>query len=320
MQQLHKFVCNVSSIRVDKFLADNLTYFSRTKIKKCINSGNLCVNDIQIKDASFVLKEFDVVEFTAEEIKPVEIKSKNLDIQVVYEDDYLLVIDKPSGLTVHPGAGTKDDTLVSGLIFAYKDNLSSMAGELRPGIVHRLDKNTSGLLIIAKNDVVHAMLSEMLAKREISRIYHAIVYGKFEKSYGKIETKIARAQNNRTMMAVSTQNGKHAVTNYRLIKPFKDGSVNLIECKLETGRTHQIRVHMSYLKHPIVGDHLYKNKLNFNLNAFSDDARNFINTFNRQALHAYNLKFIHPILHNQIDLISNYQKDMKELLDVLERD
>jgi 23S rRNA pseudouridine1911/1915/1917 synthase len=320
-QQTFKFLveCNEQGCRLDKFLATKLTDFSRTKIKKLIESKNFYLNNILFFDCSYALKENDELTIhlpmSEEEhnLKPYEIELK-----IIYEDDYLIVIDKPAGLTVHPGAGNFHDTLVNALVHKYGAKLSQLGGNTRPGIVHRLDKDTSGLMVVAKDDVTHAKLSKLLADRKIKRTYWAIVYGVLTPLYGKIETNIARSRSDRTKMMVVREGGRVAITMHKVLKEYGNGAISLVECELQTGRTHQIRVHLTHKKHPIVGDQTYGIGLNHNLNVFAEDLKKLIRSFPRQALHAKKLEFIHPITQEEISLISELPNDIANLMDKLE--
>ena len=237
-------------------------------------------------------------------------------IRIFYEDKDLIVIDKPSGLTVHPGAGQKTPTLVDFLINKYGKNLSDLSGMDRPGIVHRLDKDTSGLLLIAKNNKTHKLLQEMFKKREINRLYYAVVWGLLQKNSGSFTMNIGRNPKNRKKFSVFQTGGKSAVTKYKVKKNFSNVA-SLIECKLLTGRTHQIRVHLSSAGNSIIGDKKYgKNKSKLIKNVDKSIA-NYIVSFSRQALHAYFLSFIHPIKKKKIKIISKLPSDFNYLVNKL---
>ena len=237
-------------------------------------------------------------------------------IRIFYEDKDLIVIDKPSGLTVHPGAGQKTPTLVDFLINKYGKNLSDLSGMDRPGIVHRLDKDTSGLLLIAKNNKTHKLLQEMFKKREINRLYYAVVWGLLQKNSGSFTMNIGRNPKNRKKFSVFQTGGKSAVTKYKVKKNFSNVA-SLIECKLLTGRTHQIRVHLSSSGNSIIGDKKYgknRSKLIKNVDKY---IVNCIISFRRQALHAYYLSFIHPIKKDKIKIISKLPSDFNKLINKL---
>ncbi len=261
--------------RVDKFLAEVEPDLSRSSIKKLISEGNVLVNGLAIK-ASYVVRLEDFIEITDASLFDYAIEAVAMDLDIVYEDDDVLVINKPSGMVVHPAPGHYKDTLVNGLMH-HINNLSDINGELRPGIIHRIDKDTSGLLMIAKSNKAHQILAEELKNKETKREYIALVEGVIKNKRGKINAPIGRDRSNRLKMAV-IGSGKPAVTNFEVIETFEDKT--LIKCSLETGRTHQIRVHLAYINHPVVGDHVY---------GLADQ-----NDYG-QFLHAKTLGFTHPI-------------------------
>ncbi|QSF13415.1 RluA family pseudouridine synthase [Mycoplasma sp. Mirounga ES2805-ORL] len=270
--------------RIDKYISDN-SEISRNDIKELIKEGAVYIaNNVPVLKPNYIVREgtkIKVVRLIDKEIKMEPIK---MEINKVYEDDDLVIIDKPSGLVVHPAPGHHSDTLANGLLYHYK-KLSNENGLLRPGIVHRIDKDTSGLLIIAKNDNTHRKLVEMLKKHDIKRSYIAICDGVLENNFTKINLPINRNKTNRKTMAVD-KDGKEAITNVTLLKTFylDKSPMSLIKCDLETGRTHQIRVHMSYIKHPIYGDSVYSK---------------YVDEFN-QRLHAFKIEFTHPISNKNI--------------------
>ena len=263
--------------RIDKALVDILSDVSRNHIQKLIDEGFVYVNNEAIK-TSYRLQKGDVINIVAREEKPSDLKPEFIPLDIVYEDDDILIINKPRGLVVHPGAGNKDLTLANALMF-YTKNLSSINGEFRPGIVHRIDKDTSGLLAVAKNDYAHNDLAAQLKNRTMSRVYVALVHGVIHEEEGKIIAPLGRDKKNRLKMAVDLHDGKEAVTHFKVLKRYQ--SSTLVECRLETGRTHQIRVHFEYIKHPLVGDLLYGRK---NDSIYQGG----------QLLHAKELKLIHP--------------------------
>jgi 23S rRNA pseudouridine1911/1915/1917 synthase len=243
----------------------------------------------------------------------------NFKLEIVYEDDDLLIINKPAGIIMHPGAGNYDKTIVNALIHYDKNSLSNIGDELRPGIVHRIDKNTSGLVIIAKNNKTHENLSKQFSEHTIIREYQLLIWGKLRPSSGKIETYIARSSRNRQLMEVSRSKGKRAITNYKTINIFENDNIptlSLVECRLETGRTHQIRVHMNYKGNSVVGDEKYKKKYkklkNVNLNI-----QIAISKLNRQFLHAKTLGFIHPQTGKEMIFSSNLPKELNNILKML---
>ncbi len=273
--------------------------FSRAHIKKLIEEGKILLNDKQVK-AGEVVKAGQKVTYQLDEVKPLDATAEDVDFEIVYEDDDLIVINKPQGLVVHPCSSTKNGTLVNGLLYRIKD-LSGINGVLRPGIVHRLDKNTSGLMVVAKNDFAHVSLAEQIKNKTCARKYLALLDGNLKNDEGDIEGYIDRSKSDRKKMAVSDK-GKYAVTHYRVIKRFTTAC--LVEFALKTGRTHQIRVHAKQLSHPVVGDDVYGKA---------------VKGLNGQLLHSYFLTFIHPRtnkeLHFEIPLpeyFENYLTKLKE--------
>ena len=307
-------------IRLDKFLTKNLKSLSRSQIKKIIVSKNIKINKKQIIASSEKIKENDLIEVNMPEIKTNYIKPKKINLDIIYEDEDIIVINKNSGLIVHPGAGNKDETLVNGLLYLYKNNLSNLNGEFRPGIVHRIDKDTSGIIVVAKNNHAHALLSEQFSKHTISRKYVALVWGVIRPLNGKISTLISRSKKNRQLMSVSDRLGKKAVTNYKTIKTFSSKEIpkiSLVECILETGRTHQIRVHLEYKGNPLVGDKKYgKKKTKFK--KINKKFNEILSSFSRQALHAKSLGFIHPTKKKFVNFDSRLPNDFKKMLDFLD--
>jgi 23S rRNA pseudouridine1911/1915/1917 synthase len=260
--------------RVDRFLSDKIESISRSTIKKLITEEKILVNQEKVK-ASYQLKNQDLIEIIDVDLAETQIVPVKMDLDIVYEDNDIIVINKPSGVVVHPAPGHYQDTLVNGLLYHLK-SLSDVNGELRPGIVHRIDKDTSGLLMVAKNNFSHDILAKELQEKETKREYMAIVEGVINNKRGKINAPIGRDKKNRLKMAV-TADGKQAVTNFEVIETFSDST--LIKCILETGRTHQIRVHMQYIGHPLINDFVYGNA---KTNEYG------------QYLHAQTLGFTHP--------------------------
>ncbi|NLI89802.1 MAG: RluA family pseudouridine synthase [Epulopiscium sp.] len=265
--------------RIDKFLVDKLKNYTRSAIQREIKSGNILVNDSRVKP-NYTLTYKDIIKGFIPAKEEVTILAEKMDIKVMYEDDHIAVINKDANLVVHPSPNNYSGTLVNGLLYHYQDNLSTCAGKLRPGIVHRLDKDTTGLIIIAKNNLAHERLAEMMLNYEVTRKYHAIVYGNFTDEEGRIDQPIGRHPTDRTTMTVRYDNSREALTSYKVLKQYEGFSY--IELTLHTGRTHQLRVHMKHIGHPILGDLVYGPKKQ----AFSKTG---------QLLHAKILEFNHPI-------------------------
>lgn len=264
--------------RIDVFLAENMEDLSRSGVQKLIDEGMITLNGGKTK-ANYKLREKDVIDVTVPEVKEVEILPEDIPLDILYEDADVIVVNKPQGMVVHPAPGHTSGTLVNALMFHCGDDLSGINGEKRPGIVHRIDKDTSGVLMIAKNDMAHQSLAAQLAEHSITRKYNAVVYNGFNEDEGTIDKPIGRNPQDRKKMAVTEKHSRHAVTHYRVIERME--KFTLIEAQLETGRTHQIRVHMTYIGHPLLGDPVYgPKKQPINLEG--------------QALHARVLGFIHP--------------------------
>ena len=284
------------NLRVDVLINKREELISRTRIKNLILNKKLRLNNKIIEDPSKKISIGDFLELIIPEPKKASLKPYKYKLDITYEDEDLIVLNKPAGIVMHPGAGNFDNTIVNALINHDKNSLSNIGGELRPGIVHRIDKNTSGLVVIAKNNQTHEHLSIQFSKHSIVRIYQLLIWGKIRPSKGKIETLITRSSKNRQMMEVSNIKGKKAITNYKTVEIFENENtptLSLLECKLETGRTHQIRVHMNYLGNSIVGDDKYKKKFKKIKNIDPLLEKKLIN-LNRQFLHAKTIGFIHP--------------------------
>ena len=301
---MNEFVINENTAnqRLDKFLSNELADFSRTHIAKIIDDGNCLVNS-KVSKASLKLKIGDVVEINIPETKPLEIEKEDIPLDIVYEDDDLLIINKPQGMVVHPANGHYEHTLVNAVMY-YSDDLSGINGVARPGIVHRIDKDTSGLICVAKNDKAHLCLSEQLKDHTMSRTYIALVRGVIPENTGEINLPIGRDPHNRQKMAVTRTNSKEAVTYFKVLKRFSNNT--LVECKLKTGRTHQIRVHMAYIGFPIEGDPLYAGKKYDTLYKKG------------QLLVATSLKLIHPSTHKEMEFNIELPDYFKEIIDHLE--
>ncbi len=316
-----KFIVSEKDVgsRLDIFLSKKINYLTRSNIKKIIDSNNVKINDKILNLPSKIIKLNDTIKIKLEEKKSEELKPYNINLDICYEDNDILVINKPKGMVVHPGAGNFENTLANALVHKYKNKLSNINGELRPGIVHRIDKETSGLLVIAKNNFSHAKLSEQFSEHSIKRKYKCLVWGIIRPLSGKIETFITRNKKNRQLMAVSDLKGKKAITNYKTLKSFNIKNIpkiSLIECQLETGRTHQIRVHLKFKGASILGDKQYgKKNMKFkkiNANFFSE-----LNNLKGQALHAETLELIHPRSDKLMSFDSELPPDFKKLLNLL---
>jgi len=302
-------------LRVDQFINKYEKDLSRSKIKNLILKKNLSINNKLNDDPSKKIKINDKISLIIPEPEEVNLKPFEYKIDIIYEDNDLLVLNKKADISMHPGAGNKDKTLVNALI-NYKKKLSNINGELRPGIVHRIDKHTSGLVVIAKNNFTHENLSNQFSEHSIERKYQTLVWGKLRPSNGKIETLITRSSKNRQLMSVSLSKGKNSITNYKTLEIFEKETVptfSLIECKLETGRTHQIRVHMSYKGNNIVGDQKYKKKFKRIKNINKDLEKKIMN-LDRQFLHAVSLGFTHPTKNKRMNFKSKLPNDLENIL------
>ena len=283
-------------IRIDQYLSSiEELELTRAKIQKMISSGFILVNDKKIKN-SYKVSNNDKV-LIKEYHEDTSIKKEKMPLDIVYEDDDVIVVNKKSGVVVHPSIGNTSGTLVNGLMY-YGKNLSKVNGKFRPGIVHRIDKDTSGLLLVAKNDRAHAVLAEQLKNKTVNRKYVALVSGVINHDTGTIDAPIGRDKNDRKKMAVTSENSKDAVTHFRVLERYKNAT--LIECKLETGRTHQIRVHMKYIGHPVINDPVYGHKKN-------------INNFG-QLLHAKTIGFIHPTTGEYMEFDSDLPDEFIDIL------
>jgi len=305
--------------RIDVFINKKESSLSRTRIKNLILNKKLKLNSkILISPAKKVLTG-DSLMLEIPVPKIASLKPYKFKLNIIYEDKDLLIIDKPAGIIMHPGAGNYDNTIVNALINYCKDNLSNIGDELRPGIVHRIDKETSGLVVIAKNNIAHENLSVQFNKHTINRIYQLMIWGKLRPQSGKIETLITRSSRNRQLMEVGITKGKRATTNYKTLEVFendKTPTLSLVECKLETGRTHQIRVHMSYKGNNILGDNKYKKKFK-KLKSIDIDLKESLYKLNRQFLHAKTLGFVHPKSGKELEFSSILPQDLENILKML---
>tara|TARA_B100001939_G_scaffold343715_1_gene356900 strand:+ start:663 stop:1637 length:975 start_codon:yes stop_codon:yes gene_type:complete len=305
--------------RVDQFISNNKKDLSRTRIKNLILNKNLKINEKIIIDPSKKIYVNDNVNLEIPVPQKASLKPFNFKLDIFHEDKDLLVINKPAGISMHPGAGDYDKTLVNALMHYDSKNLSNIGDELRPGIVHRIDKDTSGLIVVAKNNLAHEKLSNQFSEHSIKRIYQALIWGKLRPQSGKIETLITRSSKNRQLMEVGLTKGKKAVTNYKTLEVFENEKIptfSLIECKLETGRTHQIRVHMSYKGNNILGDKKYKKKFKKFKNINETLEKNIL-SLDRQFLHAKTIGFIHPTTGKELEFTSNLPQDLDNILKML---
>lgn len=294
-------VADKNGERIDVYISMSLEDMSRNSVQKLIADGRVTVNEKLIK-SNYKIKINDVIKIIIPEPELLDVKAENIDIHIVYEDNDLAVINKPQGMVVHPAAGHYGGTLVNGLMYHLKD-LSSINGVMRPGIVHRLDKNTSGLMLVAKNDKSHNFLAACLKEHSINRIYYALVEGNVKDDVGKVDAPLGRSEKDRKKRAVTTKNSKNAVTNYQVVKRY--GKYTLLKLKLETGRTHQIRVHMKYIGHAVVGDDVYGSKLNkFGLEG--------------QLLHSKTVGFIHPTTGEYMEFDSELPEYFQRVLKIIE--
>ena len=308
-----------SGIRLDVFLSKEIEHLTRSYIKKLIEKKNVKLNKIINTSPSTALKINDKIAISIIEEQNFKIIPKKIKLDVVHEDRDLLIINKPKGMVVHPGAGNHKNTLVNALIYKYRNSLSNINGDSRPGIVHRIDKDTSGLLVIAKNNLSHSNLGKQFSNHSIKRRYQCLAWGIIRPLNGRIETLISRNKKNRQLMTVSDVNGKIAITNYKTIKVFniKDiPKISLIECELETGRTHQIRVHLKYKGTSLLGDKQYGKK-NIKFKKINKDFFDKLSELNGQALHAQTLEFIHPTKKKWVSFDSKLPIDFKKTLDLL---
>lgn len=289
------------SERIDKFLSEKVTDLSRSRIQQLLSEGLIFVNDQPCK-AKYKVKTDDHITAVFEDQMEMEAVPEKMDLDIRYEDSDVIVINKPKGIVVHPANGNQSGTLVNGLLYHCKD-LSGINGVLRPGIVHRIDKDTTGLLIVAKNDKAHASLSKQLQTKTVNRLYYALVHGVIEHDFGTIDAPIGRDIKDRQKMAVTAENSKEARTHFKVIERFAE--YTLVECRLETGRTHQIRVHMQYIGHPVVGDEKYSYRKTLKTNG--------------QLLHAHQLTFEHPTSKEKITVEAPLPELFQNILEELRK-
>ena len=291
---------NEKGVRLDSYITKKLNDLSRANIQRLIEDGNILVNSAKQK-ISYKVNSGDKIEITIPEPKKIDLKPQDIKVEIVYEDNDIIVVNKPKGLVVHPAVGNPDGTLVNAIMNICKDSLSGIGGEVRPGIVHRLDKDTTGLLIVAKNDKAHINLSEQIKNREVKKIYIALVRGNIPENEATINMPIGRSTKDRKKMAVN-KNGKNAITHIKVLKRFD--KYTLLKVNIETGRTHQIRVHLSHIGYPIVGDYTYSN------------GKNEFDVIG-QCLHAQKLEFKHPITQKDMCLEAELPQYFKDILDKL---
>ena len=308
-----------NNLRVDVFINMREKVISRTRIKNLILKEKLKLNDQIINSPSKKVCTDDKITLQIPEPEEASLKPYDFKLEIIHEDKDLLVINKPAGIIMHPGAGNHDKTIVNALMHYNKESLSSIGDELRPGIVHRIDKDTSGLIVIAKNNETHENLSNQFSKHTITRVYQLLIWGKLRPSSGTIDTFITRSSKNRQMMEVSNSKGKRAITNYKTIEVFeneKTPTLSLVECKLETGRTHQIRVHMTHMGNSIMGDGKYKKKYK-KLKNIDTNLENLIYKLDRQFLHAKILGFIHPKTNKEMIFSSILPQELENIIKLL---
>lgn len=296
--------------RLDAYLAENIADWSRARLQRLISEGDVSINEKDVK-SSYKLRgnEEIEVELTAPIVESVE--AENIPLEVIYEDEYLIIINKQSGLIVHAGTGVRNGTLVNALMYHFQ-NLSQLGGKSRAGIVHRLDKNTSGLIVVAKDEATHENLSEQFQKRSVYKSYVALVHGSIRRESGKVEEKIGRDKWNRMKMAINNK-GRHALTLWNVRRRFE--KFTLLDVEIKTGRTHQIRVHLAFLNHPVVGDETYNEGRD---NTISDvKIRHAINSLDRFFLHAEKLSFTHPKTKEKMEFYAPLPKGLAELLEII---
>ncbi len=298
--QEYKIKEDEENIRIDKVIGNIEKDLSRTAIQRMIEEGSILVNKKQVK-VSYKVAEGDSITIYEKKPEEIDLKPQNIPLNIIYEDDDILIINKEKGMVVHPGAGNPDRTLVNAVMAKCKESLSGIGGKIRPGVVHRIDKDTSGLVIIAKNDKAHINISNQIKNREVKKTYLALVRGNIKENEAVINMPIGRSTKDRKKMAVD-KNGKEAITEFKVLKRY-DG-FTYIEVNIKTGRTHQIRVHMAEIGHPIVGDEVYSNGKNpFGIHG--------------QMLHAYKLKFVHPTTKKEVEFEAPLPEYFKDILDKL---
>ena len=294
---------DANNMRIDRFISERMADTSRSYIQKLIKDELVTV-DSKVVKSNYKVKEGEWVKIVLPEPVSLDIEAENIPLDILYEDSDVLLVNKPKDMVVHPSAGHVTGTLVNALLYHCKDSLSSINGVLRPGIVHRIDKDTTGVIVVCKTDKAHNSLAEQLKEHSITRKYHAIVYNNFTEDEGTVDAPIGRSMNDRKKMAINRTNGRNAVTHYKVLKRF--GQYTYIECQLETGRTHQIRVHMASIGHPLLGDTVY------------GPAKSPFGNLQGQTLHAKVLGFVHPTTGEYVEFDTPLPEYFKKLLDKLE--
>ncbi len=307
--------------RVDSFIKKKQEKLSRTRIKNLILKEKLKLNNKILDDPSKKISFGDKIDLEIPEPLKTSLKPYNYKLDIIHEDEDLIVINKSAGIAIHPGPGNYDNTIVNALMYYCKGNLSSIGDELRPGIVHRIDKDTSGLVVIAKNNFAHHNLSDQFNKHTIRRVYQLLIWGKLRPQFGKIETLITRSSKNRQLMEVGVSKGKKAITNYKTLEVFENSKIptfSFVECKLETGRTHQIRVHMSHKGNNILGDKKYKKKFKKFKNIDKKIEKSILD-LDRQFLHAKLIAFKHPTSGKLLSFSSILPQELENILKMLRK-
>jgi 23S rRNA pseudouridine1911/1915/1917 synthase len=306
--------------RIDRFLVNKLIKikpeFSRSRVQNLIVLGNVFDERKVIDSCDYKIKGSEKIRVIIPTALESNILAKDIPFEIVFEDEHMLVINKPAGLTTHPGNGNQQNTLVNSLLFHCGKTLSGINGVMRPGIVHRLDKDTSGLMVVAKNDLAHQELARQIEQRILKRNYLAFCYGLPKPLSGIINKNIGRSKINRLKMAIMRTGGRTAITNYEVQEIYFDGLLSIVECKLDTGRTHQIRVHLASIGHSIIGDATYGNRKK-SLSGVDDKIKTLVNNFPRQALHSYKISFIHPFSKDEMEFEIDLPEDIKNLREVL---
>lgn len=305
--------------RLDKFITEHIAQISRSKAQNLIDSGAVKLSNIAICNSSHKVKEGEDYIIEILPPPPSHLVAKDIEFEILFEDDHLIVLNKPAGLTTHPGAGNSTDTLVNALLAHCGKNLSAIGKEyMRPGIVHRLDKNTSGVMIVAKNDQAHEHLAKQIQDKELTRQYTAITHGTPKPLRGSIIKNIGRSNRDRKKMSVVEIGGKYAATQYYVTEILLGGYAAMVRCTLDTGRTHQIRVHLSHIGHPLIGDPDYGNIRNKKTRGFPESAQEYLKDFQRQALHSTYIKFTHPVTNKILEFTTDLPDDMAKLKELLQ--